>query len=273
MSILDRIVAYKKEEVARAKAKIPLAGIEERAAAAPCLRDFFGALSRKCARTEPGLIAEVKKASPSRGLIRPDFDPAAIAKAYELGGAACLSVLTDGPSFQGSPEALIAARKATRLPVLRKDFMVDPYQVAEARAMGADCILIIMACTSDGLASELFSCAREMDMSVLIEVHNEDELERALLLNAWLIGINNRDLNSFETHLETTEKLAEMIPPGRIIVSESGIFTPADIARLTRAGASAFLVGESLMRQTDIEGATRTILSLDPEHGRRAARA
>ena len=273
MSILDRIVAYKKEEVARAKAKIPLAEIEERAAAAPCLRDFFGALSRKCALTEPGLIAEVKKASPSRGLIRPDFDPAAIAKAYERGGAACLSVLTDGPSFQGSSEALIAARKATRLPVLRKDFMVDPYQVAEARAMGADCILIIMACTSDGLAGELFSTARAMDMSVLVEVHNQDELERALCLNAWLIGINNRDLNSFETHLETTEELAQLIPPGRIIVAESGIFTPSDIARLTRAGASAFLVGESLMRQTDIEGATRTILSLDAEWEQRSARA
>ena len=261
MSILDRIVAYKKEEVASAKASTPLAELEENASTAPCLRDFFGALSRKCARAEPGLIAEVKKASPSRGLIRPDFDPAAVAKAYERGGAACLSVLTDGPSFQGSPEALIAARKATRLPVLRKDFMVDPYQVAEARAMGADCILVIMACTSDGLASELFSTARAMDMSVLVEVHNQEELERALMLNAWLIGINNRDLNTFETHLETTEELAQLIPPGRIIVSESGIFTPSDIERLAQAGASAFLVGESLMRQQDIEGATRAILS------------
>jgi indole-3-glycerol phosphate synthase len=273
MSILDRIVAYKKEEVAAAKARTSLAELEERASAGPCLRDFFGALSRKCARVEPGLIAEVKKASPSRGLIRADFDPAAIAKAYERGGAACLSVLTDGPSFQGSPEALIAARAATRLPVLRKDFMVDPYQVAEARAMGADCILIIMACTSDGLASELFSTARAMDMSVLVEVHNQEELERALLLNAWLIGINNRDLNTFETHLETTEDLAQLIPPGRIIVSESGIFTPSDIARLTRSGASAFLVGESLMRQQDIEGATRALLSPAQERERRVANA
>lgn len=273
MSILDRIVAYKKEEVAAAKARTPLAELEERASGAPCLRDFFGALSRKCARAEPGLIAEVKKSSPSRGLIRPDFDPAAIAKAYERGGAACLSVLTDGPSFQGSPEALVAARKATRLPVLRKDFMVDPYQVAEARAIGADCILIIMACTSDGLASELFSTARAMDMSVLVEVHNQDELERALMLNAWLIGINNRDLNTFETHLETTEELALLVPPGRIIVSESGIFTPCHITRLARAGASAFLVGESLMRQPDIEGATRALLSPAIERDRQVANA
>ncbi len=261
MSILDHIVAYKKEEVAAAKAKMPLAELEERLRSTPCPRDFFDALSRRWAVCEPGLIAEVKKASPSRGLIRPDFDPAAIAKAYERGGAACLSVLTDGPSFQGSPEALIAARAATRLPVLRKDFMVDPYQVAEARVMGADCILVIMACTSDALASELVYTARTMDMSILVEVHNEEELERAMMLDVWLIGINNRDLNTFETHLETTEQLAQLVPPGRIIVSESGIFTPPDIARLTRAGASAFLVGESLMRQDDIEGATRALLA------------
>ncbi len=271
MSILDRIVAYKKEEVAAAKAITPLAEMEARAQAACCIRDFFGALSRKCAKVEPGLIAEVKKASPSRGLIRPDFDPAAIAKSYERGGAACLSVLTDGPSFQGSPEALIAARAATRLPVLRKDFMVDPYQVAEARAMGADCILVIMACTSDALAGELVLTARAMDMSVLVEVHNEEELERALMLDVWLIGINNRNLKTFETQLETTEHLAQLIPPGRIIVSESGIFTPSDITRLTRAGASAFLVGESLMRQQDIEGATRAILA--PERERQPASA
>jgi indole-3-glycerol phosphate synthase len=261
MSILDRIVAYKKEEVAAAKARTPLSELEEQAREACCVRDFFGALSRKWAKTEPGLIAEVKKASPSRGLIRPDFDPAAIAKAYERGGAACLSVLTDGPSFQGSAEALIAARRATRLPVLRKDFMVDPYQVVEARAWGADCILVIMACTPDDLAVELVSAARDFDMSILVEVHNEEELERALMLDCWLIGINNRDLNSFETHLEITEDLAQLIPPGRIIVSESGIFTPGDIARLTRAGACAFLVGESLMKQPDIEAATRMLLA------------
>ncbi len=273
MSILDKIVAYKKEEVAAAKAKVPLSMLEERIREAPRLRDFFGALSGKWARLEPGLIAEVKKASPSKGLIRADFDPAAIAQSYERGGAACLSVLTDAPSFQGSPEALIAARGATALPVLRKDFMVDPYQVEEARAMGADCILIIMACTPDTLAQELFTAARQKDMSVLVEVHNEAELERALTLDAWLIGINNRDLNSFETHLETTERLAQLIPPGRLIVSESGIFTPADIARLTRAGATAFLVGESLMRQGDIEAATHNLLARPPGAGRQEAAA
>ncbi|MFY9639368.1 MAG: indole-3-glycerol phosphate synthase TrpC [Rhodomicrobium sp.] len=265
MSILDKIVAYKKAEVAAAKAKVPLSELEERIHEAPPLRDFFEALGQKWAQVEPGLIAEVKKASPSKGLIRPDFDPAAIARAYERGGAVCLSVLTDGPSFQGSPEALIAARNAVSLPVLRKDFMVDPYQVDESRAMGADCILIIVACTPDSLANELFCAARERDMSVLVEVHNEDELERALNLDAWLIGINNRDLNSFETHLETTERLVPLVPPGRLTVSESGIFTAADIARLMNCGAAAFLVGESLMRQADVEGATRTLLALEPE--------
>ncbi len=272
MSILDRIVDYKKEEVAAAKARTPLGDLEQQTRDVCCVRDFFGALSRKWAKTEPGLIAEVKKASPSRGLIRADFDPAAIAEAYERGGAVCLSVLTDGPSFQGTPEALIAARSATRLPVLRKDFMVDPYQVVEARAMGADCILVIVACTQDGLAAELVSTARDYDMSILVEVHNEEELERALMLDCWLIGINNRDLNSFETHLETTERLAKLVPPGRIIVSESGIFTPCDIARLSRSGANAFLVGESLMRQPDIEAATRALLAA-PEREREKASA
>jgi indole-3-glycerol phosphate synthase len=273
MSILDRIVAYKKEEVAAAKTKTPLAELEARAADARCVRDFFAALSRRWAIMAPGLIAEVKKASPSRGLIRRDFDPAAIARAYERGGAACLSVLTDGPSFQGSPEALIAASAATRLPVLRKDFMVDPYQVVEARAMGADCILVIMACTEDELAHELVSTARDHDMSILVEVHNERELERALDLDCWLIGINNRDLNTFETHLETTERLAQLTPPGRIIVSESGIFTPTDIDQLMRYGACAFLVGESLMRQNDVEAATRALLAPVDEEEREAAHA
>ncbi len=271
MSILDKIVAYKKEEVAAAKAKLPLGAVEELLLSAPPLRDFFEALSRKWAVSEPGLIAEVKKASPSKGLIRADFDPAAIASAYERGGASCLSVLTDGPSFQGSTEALIAARGATALPVLRKDFMVDPYQVAESRAMGADCILVIMACTPDSLAGELIAAAASLHMDVLVEVHNEEELTRALFFDPWLIGINNRNLNSFETHLETTEELAQLIPPGRIIVSESGIFTPADITRLSRSGASAFLVGESLMRQADVESATHALLAPASDDERRAA--
>src|SRR5258706_7311680 len=261
MSILDDIVAYKREEVAAAKAKIPWAELREQVHTAPPLRDFFDALSRKWATSEPGLIAEVKKASPSKGLIRADFNPAAIARAYERGGAACLSVLTDGPSFQGSPAALIAARSAASIPVLRKDFMVDPYQVTESRVMGADCILVIMACTSDALANKLVSAARDLQMDVLVEVHNEDELIRALALDAHLVGINNRDLNSFETHLETTAQLAQLIPADCIIVAESGIFTPADIARLSHAGASAFLVGESLMRQPDVESATRALLT------------
>ena len=263
MSILDKIVAYKKEEVARAKAKVPYSALEERISEAPRLRDFFEALGQHWARAVPGLIAEVKKASPSKGLIRADFDSAAIGKAYEKGGAACLSVLTDGPSFQGSPEALIAARNAVSLPVLRKDFMVDPYQVDESRAIGADCILVIMACTPDSLAHELYCAGRERSMSVLVEVHNEKELERALKLDAWLIGINNRDLNTFETRLETTERLIRHIPPGRLVVSESGIFTPADIKRLMHCGAAAFLVGESLMRQDDVESATRALLTVE----------
>ncbi len=265
MNILDKIVAYKKEEVAAAKAKLPQSELETLIRAAPPLRDFYGALLKKKAAHRPGLIAEVKKASPSKGLIRPDFDPAAIALAYERGGAACLSVLTDGPSFQGSPDALIAARGAVSLPVLRKDFMVDPYQVDEARAMGADCILIIMACTAGSLADELFCAAQNRGMAVLIEVHDEQELERALLFDGVLIGVNNRDLKSFETRLEITERLLARIPPDRITVSESGISSSADIARLSRAGASAFLVGESLMRHRDVESATRTLLLPAPQ--------
>ena len=264
MSILDRIVAYKKAEVETAKAKVPLASIEADLLSAPPVRDFSGALLEHKAANRPGLIAEVKKASPSKGLIRADFDPAAIARAYEKGGAACLSVLTDAPSFRGSPEALAAARSATSLPVLRKDFMVDLYQVPQSRLMGADCILIIMACTDDALAGELAAAADECGMAALFEVHDAAELDRALALDARLVGINNRDLNTFETRLETTEALAPLIPPDRIVVSESGIAAPADILRLTRAAASAFLVGESLMRQADIEAATRALLSPAP---------
>jgi len=261
-SILDKIVAYKREEVAAAKAKVSRRDAEELAQSASPVRDFFGALTQKWAYETPGLIAEVKKASPSKGLIRADFDPAAIATAYERGGAACLSVLTDAPSFQGSREALIAARGATTLPVLRKDFMVDPYQAIESRAMGADCILVIMACTSDALAGELMEAAEALGMDALVEVHNEDELIRAVSLQADLIGINNRDLNSFETKLETTEQLAPLISPGTIVISESGIDKSSDIVRLMQAGAHAFLVGESLMRKADVEEATRTLLDI-----------
>jgi indole-3-glycerol phosphate synthase len=264
MSILDRIVAYKKEEVAAAKLRLSHSALCRALRDAPPLRDFAGALAAKAAMNQPALIAEVKKASPSKGLIRQDFDPAAIAAAYERGGAACLSVLTDATSFQGSAEALIAARTAVSLPVLRKDFMVDPYQVDESRAIGADCILVIMACTPDALAHELIAAARNQNMSVLVEVHDRLELERAVKLEAKLIGINNRDLNSFETKLETTEDLMRSMPPGCLAISESGIVTPADIARLRRAGAAAFLVGESLMRQKDVESATRALLSPQP---------
>lgn len=266
-SILDKIVAYKREEVAAAKARLPHPELEASARAAPPPRDFSFALWAKHRLGQPALIAEVKKASPSKGLIRADFDPASLARAYERGGAACLSVLTDGPSFQGSPDALIAARDAVELPVLRKDFMVDPYQVAESRAMGADCILIIMACTSDGLAAELYGLAQEFGMAALFEVHDQAELTRALALHPRLVGINNRDLNSFLTHLETTEALVGLIPPGLLAVSESGIYTAADVARLTKAGAHAFLVGESLMRQTDVEAATRALLKPHAQNG------
>jgi indole-3-glycerol phosphate synthase len=260
MTILDRIVDYKKAEVAASKAEKSRGALERDLPAAPPLRDFFGALAKKRADAQPGLIAEVKKASPSKGLIRADFDPAAIAGAYERGGAACLSVLTDAPSFQGSAEALIAAREATSLPVLRKDFMVDPYQVPQSRLLGADCILIILACTSDGLAAELAASAKSFGMAALFEVHDHKELDRALTLDAQLIGINNRDLRTFETRLEITEALAPLVPRDRLVVSESGIFSAADIMRLTLSSASAFLVGESLMREQDIERATRALL-------------
>jgi indole-3-glycerol phosphate synthase len=258
--ILDRIVDYKREEVAAAKAARPQSVVEAQAEAAPPVRSFTDALRAKAAASHVALIAEVKKASPSKGLIRADFDPPAIARAYEAGGAACLSILTDTPSFQGAPEYLVAARAAVSLPVLRKDFMIDPYQVAESRAMGADCILIILVCTDHALAAELYEAATAYGMDALVEVHDESEMERAALLGSPLIGVNNRNLKTFETRLDTTARLARYAPDGCLLVAESGIFTPADVAQVTASGARAILVGESLMRQPDIEAATRALL-------------
>lgn len=259
-TVLDRIKAYKLDEIAADKAERPLAEIEGEARDAPQVRPFAEALQKR-SRLGYGLIAEIKKASPSKGLIRPDFDPAALAKAYEKGGAACLSVLTDSPSFQGAKSYLSDARAACDLPVLRKDFMYDPYQVVEARALGADCILIIMASVSDAQAKELEDTARDWHMDALIEVHDEDELRRAELLSSPLVGINNRDLHSFETTLDVTRRLSKLVPADRKIISESGLSSSKDLADLARYGVRNFLIGESLMRQEDVAQATRELLA------------
>jgi indole-3-glycerol phosphate synthase len=259
-TILDRIKAYKLEEIAARKAKRTLADVEEAARRAPTPRGFARALS-EAASTGYGLIAEIKKASPSKGLIRADFHPTDLAKAYQAGGATCLSVLTDAPSFQGNDTFLTMASEATHLPCLRKDFLYDPYQVVESRALHADCILIILASLSDAQAAELESAAYEQGMDVLLEVHDRAELDRACLLKSPLMGINNRNLHTFDVTLQTTRDLARHVPEDRLIVSESGLFTPADLADVAAYGARCFLIGEALMRQDDVAAATRTILS------------
>jgi indole-3-glycerol phosphate synthase len=260
--VLAEICAAKRAEVARAKAAVSEAALVAGLAEAPPSRPFAAALARHLDEGRYGLIAEIKKASPSAGLIRADFDPAALARAYEAGGASCLSVLTDAPYFQGSADDLRAAREAVRLPVLRKDFIVDPYQIVESRHIGADCVLLIMAALSDTAARELAAAAAEFGLDVLVEIHDHAELDRALRLDARLVGINNRNLKTLETDLRTAERLAPLVPSDRVVVAESGIRSAADLDRLAAAGARCFLVGESLLREPDLGAATRRLLRL-----------
>ena len=266
-NVLTRIEAYKRREIAEAKLRVPLEKLERRAAKAGAPRGFAGAIRAHLAQRRPALIAEVKKASPSKGLIRADFDPTALAAAYATGGATCLSVLTDEPSFQGRPDYLIEARAACTLPVLRKDFMFEPYQVYEARAWGADCVLVIMACLDDDEAVALVETAHELGMDVLAEVHDEAELARALPLGTALIGVNNRNLKTFEVSFETAIRVRPGIPADRIAVAESGISDSTDVERLAKHGLDVVLVGESLMRQADVAAATRALIFGEAERG------
>jgi len=269
--VLNRICADKRSEIAKRRRERPESSLEPLARRADSPRGFHRALTQAAAGGRPALICEIKKASPSKGLIRADFDPPSLARAYQAGGASCLSVLTDAPYFQGRDEDLQAARDAVDLPVLRKDFMLDPYQILESRALGADCVLLILAALSDPQAAELEDAARALAMDVLIEVHDAEELDRALMLESPLVGINNRNLKTLEVDLATSEALAPRVPADRLVVAESGLYTPDDLARMQKAGAAAFLIGESLMRQADVTAATAALLEAPGRPSERTA--